>query len=96
MRKEGEKLSGVLAPLASTTQLVTLLAVTLEKSPIRSLGSLSKMFSMVPLREDVRDRDWCRSCKKPKVENETRVLTKTPKTIYLYHAKKGKLKYECL
>lgn len=34
-----------------------LLAVTLEKSPIRSLGSLSKMFSMVPFEEDTRDKD---------------------------------------
>lgn len=53
-----------------------LLAITLEKSPIRSLGSLSKMFSMVPpLGEDVRDKDWCRSCNKPKVEVDTKVLT---------------------
>lgn len=51
------------------------LAITLEKSPIRSLGSLSKMFSMVPLGEDVRDKDWCRSCNKPKVEVDPKVLT---------------------
>lgn len=75
---------------------MTLLAVTLEKSPIRSLGSLSKMFSMVPLGEDIRDRDWDGSCKKSKVENETRVLIKSSTIIYLYHAKKRKLKYECL
>lgn len=30
---------------------------------------------MVPLGEDVRDKDWCRSCNKPKVEIDPEVLT---------------------
>ena len=73
----GRRLKAVLGTSPILHHSVVLLAVTLEKSPIRSLGSLSKMFSMVPFGEDARDKDWwCRICNKPKVENETRLQNK--------------------
>ena len=53
----GGRLKAVLGTSPILHHSVVLLAVTLEKSPIRSLWSLSKMFSMVPFGEDARDKD---------------------------------------
>lgn len=43
-------------------------AGTLEKSPMRSRGSLSRMFSMVPLGEGTRAKECRRIWNKSKVE----------------------------
>ena len=54
---QGRKAGGGVRTSPVLHHNAVLLAVTLEKSPIRSLGSLSKMFSMVPFGEDARDKD---------------------------------------
>lgn len=79
-------------PLPILHHRAVLRAITLEKSPIRSLGSLSKIFSMVPFGEDTRHKDWCRICNKSKVENEARLLNRTYENIHLEYVRKKRVK----